>query len=404
MRRAISISDLRDHAKARLPKILFDWIDGGAGDERGLRENEAAFGAYRFLPRYMLDVSARTQRKALFGKRYASPFGIAPTGYAGLFRPDADLMLARAAEKAGIPFIMSGTSVSSIEDAAELAPNSFWYQLYAAADVEITTHLIGRAHQAGCKALVVTIDIPIAGKRERDLRNGFEFPLKMTPRLAWDGLCHPAWTLTYLRTGGLPVMQNWAPYAPPGSGAVEVAEFANTHAYCVQTWEHLKLFRDLWPDKLVVKGVMHPEDAEMAMRLGADGIYVSNHGGRQYDRSVTAPSMLPILREVVGPDMPLMMDGGVRRGSDIFAALCLGADFVFAGRPTLYGVAAHGFSGAEQAIAILRDELDNLMGQIGCLDLERDRLSSFLVSRVSSAGSVTKLAEAGPHPKEQIFQ
>ncbi|TPM94857.1 alpha-hydroxy acid oxidase [Mesorhizobium sp. B2-1-3A] len=384
MRRVISISDLREHARRRLPKILFDWIDGGAGDERGLRENEAAFDAYRFLPRYMLDVSQRTQRKALFGKTYASPFGIAPTGYAGLFRPGADLMLAQAAEQAGIPFIMSGTSVSSIEDAAKLAPNSFWYQLYAAADVEITRHLIGRAERAGCQVLVVTIDIPIAGKRERDLRNGFEFPLRMTPRLAWDGLCHPAWTLAYLRTGGLPVMQNWALYAPPGSSAIEVAEFANTHAYCVQTWEHLKLFRDLWPGKLVVKGVMHPHDATMAMRLGADGIYVSNHGGRQYDRSVAAPSVLPILREIVGPDMPLMMDGGVRRGSDIFAALCLGADFVFAGRPTLYGVAAHGSWGAEQAITILRDELGNLMGQIGCLDLEQGNLGLFLVSMMKA--------------------
>ena len=181
-------------------------------------------------------------------------------------------------------------------------------------------------------------------------------------------------------------MQNWGPYAAPGSSAVQVAEFANEHAYCVQTWEHLKIFRDLWPGELVVKGVMHPHDAEMAVRLGADGIYVSNHGGRQYDRSIAAPTMLPILRETIGPDMPLMMDGGVRRGSDILAALCLGADFVFAGRPTLYGVAAHGASGAEHAISILRGELDNLMGQIGCLDLERSRLAGFLVAARAAGG------------------
>lgn len=378
MRRAISISDLRDRAKARLPKILFDWIDGGAGDERGLRENETAFDAYRFLPRYMLDVSSRTQRKELFGRIHASPFGIAPTGYAGLFRPGADLILAKAAQEAGIPFILSGTSVSSIEDTARVAPDSFWYQLYAAADAEITSDLIARAEMAGCRVLVVTIDIPIAGKRERDLRNGFEFPPKLTPRLVWDGLRHPAWTLAYLRTGGLPALANWAPYAPPGSDAVRIADFANKHSFCVQTWEHLKLFRDLWPGKLVVKGIMHPEDAKTAVRLGADALYVSNHGGRQYDRSVAAPTMLPILRQAVGPDVPLMMDGGVRRGSDIFAALCLGADYVFVGRPTLYGAVADGAAGAEQAIQILRDELDNLMGQIGCLDLDRTRLSEFL--------------------------
>ena len=381
MKTAISISDLREQARARLPKVLFDWIDGGAGDERGLRENEAAFDAYRFLPRYMLDVSERSQRKVLFGEAYRSPFGIAPTGYAGIFRPKADLILAEAAQRANIPFILSGSSVSSIEDAARAVPDGFWFQLYAAAEVAITTDLIARAHRAGCKVLVVTIDIPIAGKRERDLRNGFEFPLRMTPRLLWDGICHPAWSLDYLRSGGLPVMDNWARYAPPGSSAVQVAEFTNVHAYSVQTWDHLRLFRDLWPGKLVVKGVMHPRDAEQAVRLGADGLYASNHGGRQYDRSVAALAMLPVLREAVGPDIPLMVDGGVRRGSDILAALCLGADFVFAGRPTLYGVAARGQAGADQAIEILRGELDNLMGQIGCLDLDAADLGDFLHHR-----------------------
>ncbi|MBL8584714.1 MAG: alpha-hydroxy-acid oxidizing protein [Rhizobiaceae bacterium] len=378
MRQAITISDLRDQAKARLPKILFDWIEGGAGDEKGLRENESAFDPYRFLPRYLLDVTGRQQRKALFGHLYESPFGIAPTGYAGIFRPGADLILAETAQKAGIPFIMSGASVSSVEDAAKVAPDSLWYQLYAAADVEITRDLVARADRAGCHALVATIDIPIAGKRERDLRNGFDFPLRMSPGLLLDGFLHPAWTLNYLRTGGLPVMANWAPYAPRGANAVDVARLANSHSFCVQTWDHLELFRQIWPRKLVVKGVMHPEDAERAVSLGADGLIVSNHGGRQYDRSVPPLEMLPSLREAVGPDVTLMMDGGIRRGSDILTALCLGADFVFAGRPTLYGVSAAGAAGARRAVEILREELDNLMGQIGCLDLGSADLKRFL--------------------------
>jgi len=388
---AVSISDLRDRARARLPNILFDWIDGGAGDERGLRENETAFDAYRFLPRYMLDVSPRQQQQTLFGHSYASPFGIAPTGYAGLFRPGADLMLASAARDAGIPYIMSGTSTSSIEEAAAIAPDSLWYQLYAAVDAGITRDLIARAERAGCPVLVVTIDIPIAGKRERDLRNGFDFPLKLSPGLVWDGVHHPGWTWDYLRTGGLPVMKNWQPYAPSGATPVQVAQFANSHSFAVQTWDHLKLFRDLWPRTLVVKGVMHPDDAVMALRLGADGLYVSNHGGRQYDRSVSPLAMVPVLRRAVGGDVPLMMDGGIRRGSDILTALCLGADFVFQGRPTLYGAAAHGLEGVTQAIAILRGELDNLMGQIGCLDLDRDKLPNFLV-RIDAHGLLQKEA------------
>jgi L-lactate dehydrogenase (cytochrome)/(S)-mandelate dehydrogenase len=375
----ITIADLRRRAKRRLPKILFDWIDGGAGDEHGLRENEAAFDRYRFLPRYLLDVSGRSQKKTLLGKVYDSPFGIAPTGYAGLFRPRADLISADAAKRANIPYIMSGTSIDSIERAMEVAPDHCWYQLYGATDIAITRDLITRASNAGCRTLVITIDIPVAGKRERDIRNGFAIPLRFTPRLVLDGLLHPAWTFAYLRSGGMPTMANWAPYAPAGANAMAVAEFANHHSYCVQTWDHLKQFRDLWTGKLVVKGVMHPDDATMAIDLGADGLVVSNHGGRQYDRAVAAPSMLRRLRQTVGPDMPLMMDGGIRRGSDILAALCLGADFVFAGRAPLYGTVAYGTRGTELALDILRSELDQLMGQVGCLDLDPQKLPSFLM-------------------------
>lgn len=379
MSQPITIADLRRGAKARLPKILFDWIDGGAGDELGLRESVAAFETYRFLPRYMLDVSGRSQKKQLFNRSYNSPFGIAPTGYAGLFRPSADIISAAAARGADIPYVMSGTSIDSIERAVEAAPDHCWYQLYGATDIAITKDLIGRAERAGCQGLVITIDIPVAASRERDLRNGLAIPLRMTPGLMLDGLLHPSWSLNYLLTGGMPKMENWAPYAPAGCNAMQLAEFANSHSYCVQTWDHLKLFRDLWPRTLIVKGVMHPEDAAMAVSLGADGLIVSNHGGRQYDRSVTALAMLPILRETVGPNIPLMMDGGIRRGSDILTALCLGADFVFVGRATLYGLVTRGRAGIDCAINILRSELDQLMGQIGCLDLDQPKLDKFLV-------------------------
>lgn len=379
MKRCITINDLRDRARRRLPRILFDWIDGGAGDEAAMRDNGATLSTVRFLPRYMLDVTGRSQSKTLFGRVYDSPYGIAPTGYAGLFRPHADTILADAARRANVPFVLSGTSVDAIETVMETAPEHTWYQLYGAAEPTITRDMIQRAERAGCAALVITIDIPVAAKRERDLRHGFEIPLRMTPRMLLDGMLHPAWSLRYLRHGGMPVMEGWRPYAPTGSNAMQVAEYANTHSYCVQTWDHLRLFRQLWPRTLIVKGVSHPEDAAMAVSLGADGIIASNHGGRQGDRLASVPPLLGRLRAVIGPDVPLMMDGGVRRGSDIMAALCLGADFVFGGRATLYGAAAGGAAGADRALAILRDELDGIMGQIGCLTLEDPDLGRFLL-------------------------
>jgi (S)-mandelate dehydrogenase len=381
MKAIVTVDDLRLRAKKHLPRILFDWIEGGAGDEAALRDNEDAISRVRFLPRYMIDVTQRSQSKTLFGRTYDSPFGIAPTGYAGVFRPQADTILAGAAKRANLPFILSGTSVDSIETVMQAAPEHAWYQLYGAADPQITTDMIRRADRAGCAALVITIDIPVAARRERDLRNGFAIPLALTPRLLLDGMMHPAWAVRYLANGGMPVMENWRPYAPSGANAMEVAQFANTHSYCVQTWDHLKLFRDLWPRKLVVKGVSHPEDAAIAVELGADGIIASNHGGRQSDRLAAVPHVIPLLRDAVGAKFPLMIDGGIRRGTDVLAALCVGADFVFAGRAPLYGAVASGEKGADRALDILREELDAIMGQIGCLSLEDTDLQRFVLAQ-----------------------
>jgi L-lactate dehydrogenase (cytochrome)/(S)-mandelate dehydrogenase len=369
MKAALTIADLRDQCRRRLPKILFDWIDGGAGDELGLRRNEEVFRRFSFIPRYLLDVSERSQRKMLFGATYDSPFGIAPTGYAGLFRPGADLMLAQAARDANIPFIMSGVSVDPIEDVMKIAPDHVWYQLYGATDVGITEDLIRRAADAGCRGLVITIDIPVAARRERDLRNGISIPLRVNPKLFLDALMHPRWTCRYLLSGGTPRMANWTRYAPHAKTAGALFEFVNSHSYCVQTWDHLERLRQLWPGKLIVKGVMHPDDSRRAVAMGADGLIVSNHGGRQYDRAPTAIEALPSIRAAIGSSVPVMLDGGIRRGSDVLAALACGASYVFAGRAMLYGVVAGGLAGARCAISILREELDQLMGQIGCTDL-----------------------------------
>ena len=226
--RAINIEDLHRLAKRRLPKIAFDFIEGGVEDEDGMERNTAAFRRHRLLPRYLVDVSKIDQTRSLFGRSYSSPFGIAPTGLAGLFRPGADLMLAEAAAKANIPYVMSGASSASIEAAAKVAPAHAWYQLYGARDRNISEDLIRRTRDAGLSTLMLTVDVPVTPKRERNIRNGFTRPLKMSAATYLEALLHPAWIIGYLQSGGMPYFQNWQPYAPAGVKAEAVADFLST--------------------------------------------------------------------------------------------------------------------------------------------------------------------------------
>ncbi len=369
--RVFNIDDLRRAAKRRLPKVVFDFVEGGLDDEKGLARNETAFDGWGLLPRYLIDISRRSQSTTLFGRAFSSPFGIAPTGLAGLCRPGADLMLAEAAREANIPFIMSGASTASIEDAARVAPEHSWYQLYGARDAGVSADLIRRAKDAGMSTLVLTVDVPIGSNRERNFRNGFRRPYKLTSAVVLEALRHPGWILDYYRHGGMPTFPNWQPYARPGASANEVSDFLGTQTPSTQTWQDLETYRRLWPRTLLVKGILHPEDATRARDLGADGIIVSNHGARQLDRAPSPLQMLPAIKAVVGDRLVLMLDSGIRRGSDILVAWCLGARFVFVGRATLYGAAAGGLAGARKAIALLRSEIDLVMAQMGCSDLER---------------------------------
>lgn len=374
---AVNIEDLHRMAKRRLPKIAFDFIEGGVEDELGISRNEAAFRRYRLMPRYLVDVNKRDQSAKLFDRVYASPFGISPTGAAGLFRPGADLMLAESAAGANIPFVMSGASTGSMEKAAGIAPTHTWYQLYVARDPKISEDLIRRARDAGLGTLVLTVDVPVSSKRERNIRNGFSRPLKMTWATKLEALTHPGWLMEYMRTG-TPLMENWAPYAGAGANADQVADFVAHQMPSIPTWEDLEKFRKLWPRHLVVKGILHPDDARRAADIGVDGIIVSNHGGRQLDRAPASLEALPAIRKAVGDRVTIMLDSGVRRGADILIALALGARFVFCGRATLYGAAAGGIPGVRKAISILRSEIDLTMAQIGCPSL--DQLdASFLV-------------------------
>jgi L-lactate dehydrogenase (cytochrome)/(S)-mandelate dehydrogenase len=312
------------------------------------------------------------QSGSVFGRRFASRFGIAPTGAAGLFRPDGDLMLAEAAAGADIPFVLSGANNASIEAVARAAPNHVWYQLYAARDPAICADMLRRALDAGITTLVITVDVPVRPKRERNMRNGFGGRVwALRPDLILDAILHPAWTLNYLYRG-YPMLSDWARYATPGANAAAVGDLLTAQFPDPgHTWRHLETYRRIWPHHLVVKGILHKDDARQAAELGVEGIVVSNHGGRQLDQAPSPVEVLPAIAAAVGDRVTVMMDGGIRRGADVLVALALGAKFCFVGRPTLYGAVAGGAAGISRAISILRDEIEIVMGQIGCPDLER---------------------------------
>jgi (S)-mandelate dehydrogenase len=277
-------------------------------------------------------------------------------------------MLAEAAKAADVPFVVSGTGTGLIEDLARLAPNHMWYQLYLARDRGISEDMVRRARDAGISTLVLTVDIPVNSKRERNLRNGFLRPLKLTLKTKAEACLHPGWVLEYLQHG-MPLFANWQRYAPAGTTVGGVADFVAAQTPVPVLWQDVETFRRLWPGSFVIKGVMHPDDASRCEALGVDGIIVSNHGARQLDRTPAALEMLPAIRAAVGDKLSVMYDSGVRRGSDVITALCLGAKFVFVGRPVLYGVAAGGRAGAARALEIFKDEIDRTMAQIGAPDL-----------------------------------
>ncbi len=368
--KCVNLEDLRVLAKKRVPKLVYDFIEGGVDDEDGLRRNEDAFQRRSLVPRYMVDISKIDRSVELFGRTWSSPYGIAPTGGIGNYRHGGDSMLWRAARDANIPFIMSGAATASMADMAREAPEHGWYQMYTANDRSISEDMIRRAADLGIPALVVTVDVPAGANRERNRRNGFGRPLKLTLGTKLDTLRHPAWLRDYMRHG-FAMLENWQPYAPPGASATEVGEFVAGQIPTSLTWADIERFRALWPRTLILKGVMRTDDALRAAETGVDGLMVSNHGARQLDRAPSPLDVLPALDAAVGDRMALMLDGGVRRGADILIALASGAKFVFLGRPTLYGAVAGGAAGAAKAVDILRDEIDKVMAQIGCPSLDQ---------------------------------
>ena len=366
----INIEDLHQAARRRMPKVAFDYFEGGAEDEVGLARNLLAYKAHKLVPRYLVDVSRIDQSTTIFGRTYASPFGIAPTGVGGLLRPGADLMVAQAAAEANIPYTLSGLSTTRLEEVAQAAPEHAWFQLYGTKERSFSEDMIRRADAAGYQTMMFTVDVPVVSKREREMHNRFGQP-RLPLRLYLEALRHPAWMWEYLRNG-LPYFANWAPYGEKGASAKQLIQFIGSQfPVSDHTWRDLENFRRIWPHTLVIKGVMHPDDARRAADLGVEGVVVSNHGARQLDSAPSALEVLPAIRAAVGDRMTVMMDGGARRGADIVIAKALGADFIFAGRPTIYGVAAYGLPGARKAIEILRNEIEITLTQIGCPNINR---------------------------------
>lgn len=360
-----SIEDLRQMARTRLPRAVFDFIDGAADDELTLRWNCADFDRIAWRPRVLVDVSKRDCGTTILGTRTSLPLIVAPTGLAALAWPQADAVLAQAAWAAGVPFTISTSSSVRMEAIREAAPEArLWFQAYSYKDRELVHGLLARARAIGCEALVLTVDVPLLGRRLRDQHNRFTVPLRPTPRLVWDMLRCPRWTAHILRHG-VPRMQNFV----DGKRTMSIASLADlmtSNLDASVTWEAVERMRDQWGAKLVLKGVLHPEDAEQAARVGVDAIAVSNHGGRQLDAATSTIRALPQVVAAVGGRAEVYLDGGIRRGSDIAKACALGATAAMSGRALLYGAAAAGPAGTERALEILAEEFDRCLALVGC--------------------------------------
>ncbi|QFT62590.1 alpha-hydroxy acid oxidase [Roseivivax sp. THAF30] len=362
--RAASIDDLRLMAKRRIPRFAFDLVDGGAENERNLRRNAEAFDEVELTPRYMRDVG-RIDTSARFLERdYALPFGMAPIGMLNAFWPGADVMIARLCKRENIPYVASSAASTRLEDLAKAADGNGWFQLYVSADADVTESLIARAEAAGFDTLVVTADVPAAGKRDRDIRNQLAVPFKFTPEVVLQCAMNPRWALASL-AAGTPNIANYADLLKAATSYADVQKTLITPGF---TWEALKTLRGRWTGKLLVKGILHPEDARLCAEIGCDGIVVSNHGGRQVAFGPATIDALPAIAAEVSGKIAIALDSGVRRGADILRAKALGADFVFAGRALAYGVGAGGEAGAKRAVDILTLEIIRALGQLGVPD------------------------------------
>lgn len=362
----LSLKDFESSAQNHLPAPIFAYINGGCETNRGLRNNEDAFADYDWIPRVFISTSTRSLATTLFGQQWAAPFGIAPMGVSALSAYRGDLIQTEAAAAAQIPAILSATSLIRLEDVIAANPQA-WFQAYVPGEPERINALLDRVNTAGYKTLVVTADLPVSGNRENNIRAGFSTPLRPSLRLAWDGIKHPRWlwgtAIKTMMQHGIPHFEN--SHATRGAPIIASHVMRDFGARDHLNWQHVQQIRDKWKGRLIIKGILSPEDASLAKQYGADGIIVSNHGGRQLDGAIAPLRALPSIVEALGPDYPVMIDGGFRRGSDVLMALAMGAKFVFIGRPFNYAGTVGGKAGITHAIGILATEMARNMALLG---------------------------------------
>jgi L-lactate dehydrogenase (cytochrome) len=368
--RVLCLDDFEPMARRHLPRPLFGYIARGMETNLSRESNRESFRDYRFIPSVLVDVSRRSTATTVFGHECAAPFGIAPMGLSALSAYRGDIVLAEAAAEANVPMIMSGSSLIRLEDVAAASPTA-WFQAYLPGDDSAIEALIDRVAKAGFRTLVITVDVPMAPNPESNIRVGFSTPLRPSVRLAWDGLTHPRWLLgTFARTiarHGMPHFENnYATRGVPALSANVVRDFSDRGHL---SWAHFGRIRRQWRGTLVVKGILNVADARTARDSGADGVIVSNHGGRQLDGAVSPLHVLPAVVQAC-PDVAVMLDGGVRRGSDVLKAAALGARLVFVGRPFGYAAAVAGRAGVAHGIALLQREISLDMAMLGITRLD----------------------------------
>jgi len=379
LRRILALDDFEDAARRVIPRPIFGYVTGGTETNASLRANRAVWDEIAFVPRMLIDTAARTHKTTLFGRTYDAPFGIAPMGGTSMAAYQGDLVLARAAAEANVPMILSGASLTPLERVRQAGATA-WFQAYLPGDTAPITQLVERTARAGYDTFVLTVDVQVAANRENNVRSGFHVPLRPNLRLAWDCSVRPRWLFgMLLRTlwrHGMPHFENMGRRVPLISRTDERERGLRDKL----SWQHLELIRRLWKGRLVVKGILDHEDARIARESGVDGIIVSNHGGRQLDGAVAPLRVLPGIAAQAG-GMTVMMDGGVRRGTDVLKALALGAQFVFVARPFLFAAAIAGEAGVHHAIALLRSEIDRDMALIGIKDLTEMRRELLTTAR-----------------------
>jgi L-lactate dehydrogenase (cytochrome) len=364
----LTIADLKTLAQRRVPKMFFDYADSGAWTESTYRANEADFAKIKLRQRVLVDMTNRTLETAMVGQKVSMPVALAPTGLTGMQHADGEMLAARAAEEAGVPFTLSTMSICSIEDVASVTTKPFWFQLYVMKDKDFVLNLISRAKAAKCSALVLTADLQILGQRHKDLRNGLSAPPKFTPNHIWQMATRPFWCLEMLQTKRH-TFRNIVGHAKNVSDLSSLSVWTHEQFDPRLSWADVAWIKEQWGGPLIIKGILDVEDAKAAVGSGADAIIVSNHGGRQLDGAPSSISMLPKIVEAVGDRIEVHLDGGIRSGQDVLKAVALGAKGTFIGRPFLYGLGAMGKEGVSLALSIIRKEMDITMALCGKRDI-----------------------------------